>query len=177
MKFLSKNSMKKTAIILVFLTLFSFAVPNYSNAGLIDTLVNPVKSLVVFIADGIMSILQGSILGDWDVTKTTTSGTLACIKYNPEKIFNNEIALFDVNFFEKKEVSSEVPGKAQIRVYNQMMDSPVSKEQWEQFAESAQRLLARDYTSIEEFKQLATNLNVGVSIYSNMVGINRRRNY
>ncbi len=106
MRFLSKDSMKKTAIILVFLTLFNFMIPTYSNAGLQETLVNPIKDLILFCGDGFMCIMQGIILGDWNIKFSTPYGDeLSTIKYSPEKIFNNEIPLFSVNFFEPQKAN------------------------------------------------------------------------
>lgn len=60
--FLSKSLMVKIALVLVIILLFEFAVPRpVGAASLGGTLLNPIINLVVYLADGVIQILQSAL--------------------------------------------------------------------------------------------------------------------
>lgn len=60
--FKSKSIMAKIALVLVIVLLFQFSVPKtVQAAGLGGQLLNPIVNMVVFLADGVISILQSSL--------------------------------------------------------------------------------------------------------------------
>ncbi len=184
MKFLSKDSMKKTAIILIFLTLFNFMIPTYSNAGLDETLMNPVKDLLIFIGDGILGIMQWNTLGvfevtmssdvakqmngftkglaytangvgnffggvvsvitfgginpDWGVSNLDKISDVGYIRYTPDKIFTNQIPLFDVNFFKPKDkISFALNG----------IQTNIKMDEVDRYKEAVNRLVECNYSN------------------------------
>lgn len=134
MKKNTKKFSQKIIIILCLVSLFNFLIPPYSNADLDITLINPIKDLVLLIADGAMGIMQGFTMGDYTVTQPSeeaeqtgaaftafarglnslTGGSIsniddltdiATIKYTPYLIFTNQIPTFDANFFNNTDTS------------------------------------------------------------------------
>lgn len=63
-RFLSKSLIAKIALVLVIILLFEFAISEPVGAAeLGGTLLRPVVNLVVYLADGVMEILQNALLG------------------------------------------------------------------------------------------------------------------
>ena len=62
MKILNWKILKKILIVLVIFNVFSFLIPNVSNAGMVETLVNPVVDLLIWICDSLMTIAHNVIL-------------------------------------------------------------------------------------------------------------------
>lgn len=75
MKILQKqNLFQKIVIMLIFLILFNFTVPTYSQADLGGLLLSPFKEFVLIIGDGIMWMLHWCFTGSPQTVISTAIG-------------------------------------------------------------------------------------------------------
>lgn len=113
MKFLTnKKLIQKITIVMVFLILFNFIVPNYSRAfGLEDigeAMVEGVNYLLLFVGDKVVEVLQNIFVGtnpfDDEADNEEDKYQIAI---SPGKIFSGVIYVLDINFISKKDISNE----------------------------------------------------------------------
>lgn len=155
MRFFNKRG-KKLYLIIMFIMLLNFMVPTYSHADLSTTLVNPIKGFVLLLSDGVMSLLQGLVIGDTSVTNQNVHGLSGDVKYTPDKIFSNKIALFNINFFNisKDEALIENIEKPSVFIYDKRVETNLSLEKWQQAVDSVVQL--------EAFYNWVTAINLGI---------------
>ncbi len=69
--FENKSLLKKIAIILIIVTIFSFCFPetvSASDDGVGGKLLSPIVDLFVFLGDGVMNIIHGAIFSNFNST-------------------------------------------------------------------------------------------------------------
>lgn len=113
MKFLTnKKLIQKITIVMVFLILFNFIVPNYSRAGILDTvgeaMVTGIDYLLLFLGDSVITILQQIFIGTDPIDKEAdTDEDKYQIAMSPGKIFSGVVYALNIDFISKKDINEE----------------------------------------------------------------------
>lgn len=113
MKFLTnKKLIQKITIVMVFLILFNFIVPNYSRAGILDTvgeaMVTGIDYLLLFLGDSVITILQQIFIGTDPIDKEADNDEDKYqIAMSPGKIFSGVVYALNIDFISKKDINEE----------------------------------------------------------------------
>lgn len=112
--FTNKKLIQKITIVMVFLILFNFIVPNYSRAAVTiedigEALVTGINWLILKLGDGVIFVLQKIFIGT-DAFDSKSVSILPTIALSPGKIFSGVIYALDINFLSPAKGISDING-------------------------------------------------------------------